>query len=429
MKPLLLAILLLCVTFSSIYAQKAKADSVNIPKDTVTNVVTANGILDLVPQLTPKSPNVAALGRYAEYPVSMFTGLPSIEIPIFTIDVNGISVPIKLSYHASGHKVTDVASFVGLGWALQFSGSITRQAKGLPDEINAGLLGKNIPIDIQASLGASCYNQDVQFTYQQMAENNIDTERDIFSVNIPNKSNQFILRNLTDYQWLNPEVSKIKFTKSTNNSNSFFELTDESGTQYLFDEPEVTNGIGISAWLLKKIQGVRPQDKILFEYYPGSSYTRTHDIMEALTINDKGTGSVPSGVPMFTPSSSPPIPDLISINNAVEQKLPRFIYFPMGKIEFVLETNDRQDGLGKALDKIKVYAYNVSTQTYLLSKSYDLVYLYRNRQDNTPVLFLDEVRMLDNTDTEIGKYQFSYNTAVALPSVQSKSKDFWGYYN
>ncbi|WP_044172089.1 DUF6443 domain-containing protein [Flectobacillus major] len=429
MKPLLLAILLLCVTFSSIYAQKAKADSVNIPKDTVTNVVTANGILDLVPQLTPKSPNVAALGRYAEYPVSMFTGLPSIEIPIFTIDVNGISVPIKLSYHASGHKVTDVASFVGLGWALQFSGSITRQAKGLPDEINAGLLGKNIPIDIQASLGASCYNQDVQFTYQQMAENNIDTERDIFSVNIPNKSNQFILRNLTDYQWLNPEVSKIKFTKSTNNSNSFFELTDESGTQYLFDEPEVTNGIGISAWLLKKIQGVRPQDKILFEYYAGSSYTRTHDIMEALTINDNGTGSVPSGVPMFTPSSSPPIPDLISINNAVEQKLPRFIYFPMGKIEFVLETNDRQDGLGKALDKIKVYAYNVSTQTYLLSKSYDLVYLYRNRQDNTPVLFLDEVRMLDNTDTEIGKYQFSYHTAVALPSVQSKSKDFWGYYN
>ena len=77
-------------------------------------VVSAINISVLIPQLTPKSPNVASVGRYGEYPVSMYTGLPTIKISIFTIEVGGLSQPIKLSYHASGIKVTDAASLVGL---------------------------------------------------------------------------------------------------------------------------------------------------------------------------------------------------------------------------------------------------------------------------------------------------------------------------
>ena len=77
-------------------------------------VVSAINISVLIPRLTPKSPNIASIGRYGEYPVSMFTGLPTIKISIFTIEVGGLSQPIKLSHHAIGIKVTNAASLVGL---------------------------------------------------------------------------------------------------------------------------------------------------------------------------------------------------------------------------------------------------------------------------------------------------------------------------
>ncbi len=422
---------LFCLFTFSVFAQitpqdsTSKADSLKQVANAIT-VASATNLSNLLPQLTPKSPNVGNLGRYGEYPVSMFTGLANIEIPIFNVEVNGISMPVKLTYHASGNKVTDVASFVGLGWSLQYAGSINKQMRGMPDEVGVGLLGRQIPVDIRASVGAVCYNEDVRFAYEQMASNNIDTERDIFSLNIPSKSNQFILRDITDYQWLNPESSKIKYTRATNS----FDITDEGGNQFTFDKSEQTVGSGTSAWLLTQVQGVRSQDKILVEYQAATTYQWTHDIMESVTINDNPTGMIPSGVVLTGPTSNP-TPELISINNSVEQRLPQSIHFPSGKVEFVYETTDRQDGFGKALDKIEIYGYNISTLAYELIKTYDLTYVYRNRDNNAnfPVLFLDKVRMLDNANALIGQYELGYNTAIPLPLVQSKALDYWGYYN
>ena len=57
-----------------------------------------------------------------------------------------------------------------------------------------------IPVDIQASHNAICHNKDVRFYYQRIAENPLDTERALFSFNIPSKSNQFILKYTTDHQ-------------------------------------------------------------------------------------------------------------------------------------------------------------------------------------------------------------------------------------
>ena len=417
------AYLLLVTVFC--FAQITPKDS--IKKDTIRSLATvasATNISVLIPQLTPKSPNVASLGRFGEYPVNGFVGLLPIEIPIFNIEVGGLSQPIKLKYHSGGIKVTDAASLVGLGWALEYNSSVNRQLRGVADESSIGLLGKIIPVDIQASQNAICYNEDVRFYYQRIAENTLDTERDLFSLSMPSKSNQFILRDTTNYQWISPEPTKIKYSRP----NSSFTINDEGGNEYLFDNKEITTGVGASSWLISQAQGTRPQDKILWEYYPVGNYSRTHDIVESITVNDNGTGTVPSGVTMTTPGSNP-TPNLISVSNSVEQKLPKTIHFPSGKIEFVLETADRQDGLGKALDKIDIYGYDIDSLKYRLIKTYDLIYVYRNRSDGSPVLFLNEVKMLDNAGTEIGKYQLGYNTAVALPALQSKAKDFWGYYN
>jgi hypothetical protein len=55
--------------------------------------------------ITVSSPNAASLGKYGDYPVSYNTGLPQISIPFYTVKEGPLSLPISISYHASGLKV------------------------------------------------------------------------------------------------------------------------------------------------------------------------------------------------------------------------------------------------------------------------------------------------------------------------------------
>ena len=65
------------------------------------------------------SPEAYSLMEYSEIPVSLYTGVPDISIPIYTIRVGNYSLPISLRYHASGIKVGQEASRIGLGMILR----------------------------------------------------------------------------------------------------------------------------------------------------------------------------------------------------------------------------------------------------------------------------------------------------------------------
>ena len=88
------------------------------------------------PVITPPSPEAAAFSKYGNIPVSPHTGVANIEIPLYTIKVRDITVPISLSYHASGIKVSEEASRVGLGWVLNCGGIISRNIVNKDDFIN-----------------------------------------------------------------------------------------------------------------------------------------------------------------------------------------------------------------------------------------------------------------------------------------------------
>jgi hypothetical protein len=90
----------------------------------------------------PGSPEAAQIMKYQDYPVNLFTGVPEISIPIFTVSGKGISVPISLSYHGGGGiKVDEQATNIGLNWALEAGGEITRDIRGGPDEGGSGTSG------------------------------------------------------------------------------------------------------------------------------------------------------------------------------------------------------------------------------------------------------------------------------------------------
>ena len=100
-------------------------------------VCTVNGQESKFPDVVPVSPNAASLGIFGSIPVGHYTGVPNVTVPLYEIDLDGLKIPISLSYHASGIKVAQEASWVGLGWALNAGGCITRETRGLPDFPNS----------------------------------------------------------------------------------------------------------------------------------------------------------------------------------------------------------------------------------------------------------------------------------------------------
>lgn len=89
-----------------------------------------------LPQMIPPSPSVASLMKFEEVPVSNYTGVPDISIPLFTVGSNSkdINVNIALKYHTSSVAADEIASDVGLGWNLFAGGTVSRTVKGYPDE-------------------------------------------------------------------------------------------------------------------------------------------------------------------------------------------------------------------------------------------------------------------------------------------------------
>jgi hypothetical protein len=82
-----------------------------------------------------KSPNVAAMERFGQVPVNLFTGTPDISIPLHTLQSGNITVPIALRYHASSVKPAQHPGWVGLGWDIQSTGVITRKRNDAIDEV------------------------------------------------------------------------------------------------------------------------------------------------------------------------------------------------------------------------------------------------------------------------------------------------------
>ncbi len=81
----------------------------------------------------PAGPEAAALKEYVDIPVNEYTGTAGINIPLYTLQTKEVSVPISVSYHSAGNRVTEEASWVGLGWSLNAGGVITREIRDKDD--------------------------------------------------------------------------------------------------------------------------------------------------------------------------------------------------------------------------------------------------------------------------------------------------------
>lgn len=231
----------------------------------------------------PASPSTAALMKFNDTPVSYFTGLPQIEIPLYDLQGGSINLPIRLSYHASGIKIDEKSGWVGMNWALNAGGAISRTVMGSVDEGSSGYtkFSKNIPDWITLPYFNRIFSADS--LYQLALCEGYDSEPDVFSYNFGNHSGKFILtsdkKGNTTAQTIPHSNLKI-VPKTIHNQQKIdcFEVTDEKGFTYVFGydgeryaidvaETELSiNTYSNSAWQLLDIISPSKADTVKFTY-------------------------------------------------------------------------------------------------------------------------------------------------------------------
>lgn len=157
----------------------------------------------------PPTPEAAALIRFVEYPVSYYTGVPEISVPLYTVKSREISFPVSLNYHASGIKVEDVSGFVGLGWSLNAGGVISRVAHG-------SLSGQSVDIRDRDSVVAA---NDIRYL-KYVANDITNASLDRYYYNFCGISGSFVIQ---------PDGTIVQIPETENRIERIFALSPLPG--------------------------------------------------------------------------------------------------------------------------------------------------------------------------------------------------------
>ncbi|MCW2464383.1 hypothetical protein [Elizabethkingia anophelis] len=415
-------------------------------------------------KMLPKIQNPEAynLGLYGIYPVDHSTGVPKIDIPLYTIKSGSLSFPISASYHASGIKVNQDASNIGLGWVLNAGGMVFRNVRDMPDDYsNVGFLhsGNSIPVfnDIYdeqtegtGNAVGTVGNNDLLKSYYGTrspmggsSSSHKDNYPDIFNITTNlGLTGSFVLNNdrkfvSTEFnpQNLNVDLFKnsiivndekgntYRFGKSSTN-NEAYETTSNSVS---FDYASgYYNGLRfpdhVKSWLLTEVISADKADTIRIKYDRIAGIGKTFFQSESRST----ATSFILGAKLDSDSKN-------YLSQTSDIQTIKSISFKDGSIEFDLKS-DRQDEASPRINGISVYDKNKKLLRKIL---FDHNYFSRYNAENDPnintqllkSLKLDKIKFYDKNNSFDGEYSFEYDSTL-LPSRESvRSIDFWGYYN
>ncbi|WP_300600663.1 RHS repeat domain-containing protein [Niabella sp.] len=380
------------------------------------------------PQITPHSPNVASLERYGSVPVSMQTGMPNISIPLFTIDLGSVKVPITLTYHNNGLKPDEIPSWVGLGWDLQAGGALGYQQRGRRDFAMNGLLGGGTSkTQLYKYVNSQMTAIEKQHYFEKILAGEYDTEYDMYTYNFLGNSGAF---------YFNKEGNIVSVPKN-NFKFQPFSITDQSGNQFEFGETEyfrsagdagavelMPDDQGISAYLLNKVKAINgKQADFTYTGYKFQYYRNSYSYKQI------AGGIDPAGKPACPKTG---VDDAVTTYYGQDSKLLEGISFPDGRIEFVHSTIGRKDLQRLSpgyfmpyLSKIRVY--NLRNE---LVKEYKFAYSYFGDENVSGAQLRLRLDSLTLNNDPGQSWVFTYHTgSVNFPSFFSNDQDHWGYWN
>jgi RHS repeat-associated protein len=385
------------------------------------------------------APTAATLGRFGEVPVTLYTGQPDISIPLTVAEGRELKVPVQLRYQAGGVRVDEVGGWVGMGWALEAGGTITRTVRGIPDDQSNGYW----------NTGHNFYNPanwpmpspPVATTlFQNMQGGYIDGEPDQFFFNFAGRTGQFVIgptsASSTSKEVRTTPYQKMRIEPGNNFRN--WTITTEDGTQYVFAAADTTLDQSgtvqppgsdyvappytpeyISAWHLTEVRS--PGGDVIRLYY--TRYLARHEMS-----NGSSQFDLMMQKPSWNGASCPQWTDYRHISGQ-EVKTQRLdsIKSAAHTIRFIPGTSLRADALDPWMgnpQEPRLAQIEVRTPEGTVVRRFVLNHDYfgGNR------LRLKSVQEQDPAGNGLPPWSFEYD-AQSFPARHSFSQDHGGYWN
>ncbi|MGC4037076.1 MAG: hypothetical protein QM764_14045 [Chitinophagaceae bacterium] len=412
----------------------------------------------------PRSPESQSIEKYGDIPIDEFSGTPAISFPLYTLKSRFLEVPVALSYHASGIKISQEATWTGLGFDILAGGRITVQTRGNIDDYVRHFYPTNangVTRIFNRFFGGSFNTSAVGYAFLDYCNNpechpgdlSYDDkytvghaawegtgEPDIYYANFLGNNLAFYFDLVTDEVKFIGEKSLFAISATRDGFGHLlsFIITDNDGNKNYFEQREQTtllipgfygaasNPSSTTAWLLTKT--VHPQGDIINFSYSG--YGKSYPVFDwsssiSTTYPSKVIDNLSSDWPQNQAELETYYLSSIESNNTL--------------VNFFVSGREDIRGIGsKKLDEIKVvdkisgnvikeiafdYAYFTSAsdgfESGFLPDSLDRY--YRKRLTLSSVTFKGDQHNL--------AYKFYYNHPLAFPSKLSFAQDHWGFYN
>ncbi len=410
-----------------------------------------------LPNFQKLTPEASALGQYGKYHSSGYSGVPSISVPLFSISSSGFTMPAELCYDASGIKVDQQATYVGLGWNLMIGGSIRQIVCGNNDfydyspSPNSELLDSVLPGIGYSPYLCGTFFPSVAFPAlalppgtclpiegdRQKSRILQDVSRgtripDIFQASFCGHSVSFAIVNCKAKIIENDETAyKIDLKEPAGTYYRKIEITDDHGIKFVFTAAPRISMMDNASYNLSEIKNAA-----------GRRLAEFRDSAESCNILQSYYETMGKNNDSFNlPTASGAIYETFimqrhpsSLSSCIKEYYPNTIITDRETVTFAYGTREdiRQ---AKRINSITVKSNNsnntilhtvIFNYGYFSEEAFESGLCSRYRYSDV----YDYKRLKLTGVTVDGKeYSFGYEEGQPLPSRLSKRQDFWGYYN
>ena len=401
------------------------------------------------------TPEVSTLFSFSEIPLNHSTGLPNVNVPLFTINEGALSVPIALSYHAGTIKPSTQPGWVGLGWGLSTDACITRTVITIPDDNYSKGWAKNKNKNI-------VYNDEIGFT--------VDGCSDIYHYSFFGHSGKFIIKedvdnsilvypyddvivkliideedNFGDYDGIvltdDPVYESTAGGPQVGTVSTFigFKIITNDGTTYEFREKSCSLPGGtrsyetgsepktyfVDTWYLSKITAANGIDVINFEYNKPARPNKYHIIAEK-------NSTILHAQDLFSN-------DFVALNTYYNANINELVYLnrittTSNNTEVIFNKSERNDLL---------YNYNIDVPEFQpIGDNNYKGYKLDNIEIKTQGVFFKKFNFTYNSASKLkltSIYESLADITIKKPATvfeyspkvmnYNSSKDHWGFYN
>lgn len=380
------------------------------------------------------SPEGASLGKYGDIPISLFKGIPEVNIPMYTIQKGNITLPVSINYSSSGIKVNEIATNVGLGWTLSAGGAVTSATNDKSDFRYA----KTLPINTSNfNPNSGIADADYEFAKNYIKGTGLyDLQPDYFYYNFCGNSGKFFFDAENQVGYSIPK-NDYKIYRDSNG----LRFTDIRGTVYTFNSGELSSvgdsvvtgspkpALGIpfvQTLYLTKIQDAK--GNILNLEYTPTQYkyvSGCEEVKYQLIPNNASCPTIgPSIIYKIQRIVGPKIKRISSSDNSVEI-LFRYSATDREDLEYVSSSADSVS----ALNQVIVRSFGKVIKTFSLDHDYFRTTNYSPNEPANVKALKTRLKLTSVTESGNKPYLFNYEESVALPARLSFAADYWGYYN